>query len=535
MAHPLFGPEIRMMLLDNNPVGMKAFVETLNPTTIAETLTEDAFTVEQVWQVLSQAEPRQAAVVFEYFPPEWQVRLAAGTGRPQMARLIELMSHDDRVALLRRLPEKVSAELLRLVDEVDRRDIATLFRYAENTVGAIMTTDYAWLPADLTTGQAIERLRHQAPDRETIYYVYVLDEASRRMLGILSLRSVVLSLPTTPVRDVMLSNDIVTLRASDDREKAAETLIKYDLLAIPVLDDSGRLVGIVTHDDIVDVITQEATEDLQKQGAVGPFRGNYLETGYFTIWWKRASWLCLLFVAELATFTVMAEFDEALAAILVLSLFVPLCLSTGGNSGSQAATIVTRELALGHVTVRDWWKVLRHELLMGVMLGVTLGSIGLLRGASTSEELRSAKKEMEESIQVVVPADQPLTTDERGAYRVPEGTAIAAREPVKRRTDITAPKGAAPEEVRRGDEIVYTFPPETITQTETVGRWRFACVIALAVSFICLWGTLIGSMLPLAFHKIGADPALASSPFVATFVDVTGIAAYFTIATLILF
>ena len=147
------------------------------------------------------------------------------------------------------------------------------------------------------------------------------------------------------------------------------------------MDDDGRLVGIVTHDDIVDVINQEATEDLQKQGAVGPFRGNYLETGLFTIWWKRASWLCLLFAAELATFTVMAEFDEALQTILVLSLFVPLCISTGGNSGSQAATIVTRELALGHIAVRQWFRVLRHEIVMGLLLGVTLGIIGLFRGA----------------------------------------------------------------------------------------------------------------------------------------------------------
>jgi magnesium transporter len=534
MAHPLFGPEIRMMLLDENHPGLKAFVETLNPTTIAETLTEDAFSVEQVWQVLSQAEPRQAALVFEYFSPDWQVKLAAGAGRAQMAKLIELMSHDDRVALLRRLPAKVSAELLRLVDEVDRRDIATLFRYAENSVGAIMTTDYAWLPADLTTGQAIERLRLQAPDRETIYYVYVLDEPTRRMLGILSLRAVVLSTPNTPIRDVMLANDLVTLRAADDREKAAETLIKYDLLAIPVLDDAGRLVGIVTHDDIVDVIQQEATEDLQKQGAVGPFRGNYLETGPFTIWRKRAVWLCLLFAAELMTFTVMSHFESALEAVLVLSLFVPLCLSTGGNSGSQAATIITRELALGHITVGDWWRVLRHEIWMGVLLGLTLGVIGFFRGASTSEDLRSAKREMEEAIQVAVPEGQELQVDSDGRYLIPEGTRLAISEPVKLRTLIAPPAGVKPQETASEGERIYKFPKETVVRTETVSRWRFAIVIAYAVAFICLWGTLIGSMLPLIFHRVGADPALASSPFVATFVDVTGIFAYFTIATNIL-
>src|SRR5262245_59569320 len=272
MPHALFGPEVRMMLLDGNTAGLKAFVETLNPSTVAATLSGDTFTVDQVWEVLSRADGRRAAMVFEYMPIDWQVTLAQGAGRPQMARLIELMSHDDRVALLRRLPPEVSADLLRLVDEADRRDIATLFRYAETTVGAIMTTDFAWLPADLTTGQAIERLRAQAPDRETIYYVYVLDEASRRMLGILSLRALVLSSPTTPIRDVMLVSDIVSQRAAEDREKAAEALTKYGLIAIPVLDDDGRLVGIVTHDDIVDVINQEATEDIQRQAGVGPIR-----------------------------------------------------------------------------------------------------------------------------------------------------------------------------------------------------------------------------------------------------------------------
>jgi magnesium transporter len=396
VAHPLFGPEIRMMLLDNNNVGLKAFVETLNPTTTAETLSEDEFSVEQVWQVLSQAEPRKAAVVFEYFPPDWQVELAAGTGRPQMARLIELMSHDDRVDLLRRLPSQVSSDLLRLVDEADRRDIASLFRYTENSVGAIMTTAYAWLPANLTTGGAIERLRLQAPDKETIYYVYVLDEASRRMLGIVSLRSIVLSAPNTPLRDVTLKSDIVSLKATDDRERAAETLVKYDLLAIPVLDDDGRLVGIVTHDDIVDVINQEATEDIQRQAAVGPMRESYLEVSLGKLWYSRGRWLALLFALQMFTINAMAHYDDQLKVLLLLSAFVPVCLSVGGNSGSQAAALVTRGLALGQVSTRDWFKVLRRELIVGVALGVTIGIMGLARTwlFTSPDDLKPATLEM---------------------------------------------------------------------------------------------------------------------------------------------
>jgi magnesium transporter len=535
MAHPLFGPEVRMMLLEKNAPGLKAFVETLNPITVVDALAGDSFTVEQVWEVLEKADPRHQAKVFEYFPIEWQVKMAEGAGRPQMARLIELMSHDDRVDLLRRLPPKVSEALLRLVDDADRRDIAALSRYGENTVGSIMTTDYAWLPADLTARQAIERLRAQAPDRETIYYVYIVDEQTRKMLGILTLRALVLADPNTSIRRLMLTSDLVTLRAADDRQAAAEALRRYGLIAIPVLDDEGRLVGIVTHDDIVEVINQEATEDLQKQGAVGPFRGSYLETGFLTIWRKRSLWLCLLFAAELMTFTVMAGFEEALAAVLVLSLFVPLCISTGGNSGSQAATIITRELALGHIVVRDWWRVLRHEILMGAVLGVTLGVIGFFRGAFTSEDLRSAKKELAEPMQVAVPAGDELQTDGEGSYVIPVGAPMAIREPVKRRTLVTPPSGAKPAVETQGAERVYSFPPATVARTETVGRWQFALVIALSVAFICLWGTIIGAMLPLGFNEMGWDPALASSPFVATFVDVTGILAYFSIATLVLF
>jgi magnesium transporter len=457
MPHPLFGPEVRMMLLDGNTAGLKAVVETLNPSTVAETLSGDTFTVEQVWEVLGAADPRHAATVFEYFPMEWQVQLAQGAGRSQMARLIELMSHDDRVALLRRLPDQVSEALLRLVDEADRRDIATLFRYAENSVGAIMTTDYAWLPVNLTTGQAIERLRAQAPDRETIYYVYVLDEANRRMLGILSLRALVMSEPGTPIRDVMLTNDVVTLRASEDRERAAEALTKYGLLAIPVLDDDGRLVGIVTHDDIVQVINQEATEDIQRQAAVGPIRESYLQAPLQTLWVSRGKWLALLFVLQMLTINVMLHYEVELKVLLILSAFIPVCLSVGGNAGSQAAALVTRSLALGQVRTADWARVLRRELIIGLALGATIGVLGLAR------------------------------------------------------TWLFTSSGDLGDASLAG--LSYT--------------------IALSVALICLAGTLVGSLLPLAVARFGGDPAIASVPFIATLSDVLGIVIYFNVALLI--
>ena len=459
MAHPLFGPEVRMMLLEGNAHGMKAFVETLNPATVADTLAADTFTVEQVWEVLGKADPRQQAKVFEFFPPDWQVKMAQGAGRPQMARLIELMHHDDRVDLLRRLPPATADALLRLVDEADRRDIAALSRYGEHTVGSIMTSDYAWLPAELTAQQAIERLRVQAPDRETIYYVYVVDEGSRRMLGILTLRALVLADPTTPIRRLMLTNDLVTLRAADDQETAAEALRKYGLIAIPVVDDERRLVGIVTHDDIVNVINQEATEDIQKQAAVGPMREGYLEAPLHTVWYSRGKWLALLFVMQMITINAMRHYEDELKVLLILSAFIPVCLSVGGNAGSQAAALVTRGLALGQVNVSDWLRVFRRELIVGLALGAMIGILGLVR------------------------------------------------------------------------TWVFTTSGDPELGSASVAHLSYT--IALSVAAICLAGTLIGSLLPLAVARFGGDPAIASVPFIATLSDVLGIVIYFNIAYLI--
>src|SRR6185503_2644042 len=169
--------------------------------------------------------------------------------------------------------------------------------------------------------------------------------------------------------------EVVSVRAAEDRDKVAKTLAQFDLIALPVVDDQNRMVGIITHDDVMDVVVQEATEDVHRMGAVAPMAENYLTADFVTVWRKRAFWLACLFVAELFTFTALSYFDEAINRIVVLALFVPLCISTGGNSGSQAATLITRAMALGQVTLRDWGRVLRHELVMGIVLGLTLGAI----------------------------------------------------------------------------------------------------------------------------------------------------------------
>jgi magnesium transporter len=453
MSHPLFGPEVHLMLQENDTPGMKAFCESLHPATAAETLAEE-LEVEEVWRFLQHTSIKEQAAIFEYFPLEWQVQMVQGTGRQHMAKLIEQMSHDDRVDLLRRLRPRVAEELLRLVDEADRRDIATLVKYEENSAGAMMTTDYAWLPATITVSEALDRLRLQAPDRETIYYVYVLDE-QRKLLGVVSLRDLILAPRHAVIRDLM-ETEAITVCVTDDREKVAQEIARYDLLAIPVLAEDGRLVGIVTHDDGMDVVVEEATEDAQRMGGVAPLTEKYLEANFLTIWRKRVVWLSLLFVAGMFTIMALARYQEALAEVLVLTLFIPLCIGTGGNSGAQAATLITRELALGELTVNDWFKVLIHELMMGLALGLSLGVIGI--------------------------------------------------------------------------GVCWLLPRSMLG--EHVAWWELALVVSQAVAAICIWGTVVGSMLPLGFRALGFDPAFASSPFVAMFVDVTGIIIYFSIATL---
>jgi magnesium transporter len=467
MPHPLFGPEIRDMLNQRDTAGMAALCEELHPATIAETVGED-FTPEEIWQLISAADIRTQAAIFEYLPVELQESMVENTARPQVGRLIEKMSHDDRVDLLRRLPSRVSENLLRLVDEADRRDIKTLFNYEEGTVGAMLTTDYAWLPPNLTAAEAVDQLRQQAPDRETIYYIYVLDEAQRRpegglaprtLLGVISLRDLILA-PRHKLLSELMEEELIALKYSDDRRTAADLLARYDFIAVPVLDDEGRMLGIVTHDDAIDVITEEATEDLQRQAAVGPIEGNYLEAGFGTVWSNRIRWLAILFVAQMFTISVLNHYEDSIKKILVLATFIPLIMSVGGNAGSQAATLVIRAVALDEVRLNQWKRVFGRELLMGLALAGTLGVMGWFR-------------------------------------------------------------------------TWFLTPLDMIPGPELLGALSW--VISLSVLGACLWGTLLGAMLPLLIHRAGWDPALISSPAIATLSDVSAIVIYFNIARLFFF
>ena len=526
MAHPLFSPEIRFSLEKGDREGMREFSEALHPATVAEALDDD-FKVEDSWRFLQESPIDTQAEIFSYLPTEEQARLVKGVGRPHMALLIERMGHDDRAKLLRHLDPKVTEAILRLIDDAERRDIAALVNYPENTAGAIMTTDYAWLPANITVEDALERLRLQAPDRETIYYVYLVDD-QRRLQGVVTLRMLILA-PRKEILADLMETQLVTVKVDDPKEMVSQTMARYDLLAIPVVDHDDKLVGIVTHDDAMDAVVSAATEDVHRMGAVEPMKDSYLDASFATVWRKRSVWLSCLFLAELFTFTALSYFEDAIAKVVVLSLFVPLCISTGGNSGSQAATLITRALALGEITRKDWFRIFKHEMMMGLALGATLGAIGLFRASLTPETVRDSSHPRHESFVVRTPVTKPLNLLEKGTYELPVGT-------VQRMLSEKSEKVRLPESMEsltpkeESGELVYEFPESCTMLRPPVDRWDLALVIGFSVAGICIWGTLVGSMLPLIFHKFGIDPGIASSPFVATFVDVTGIIIYFSIA-----
>jgi magnesium transporter len=453
MFDPLLLPELREMLIENDTPAMQEFCDVFHPGIVAENL--EALSPADSWRILSQAAPRRRGEIFEFFSRPRQMELVTTLERPHVSSLIQEMASDDRADLLRHMDHAQVELLLPLFAQAERDDIKKLLSYPEHSAGSIMTTEYASLRADMPVKDALAQLRTQAPNRETIYYVYVIDEG-RHLCGFVSLRTLFLARPETLVSELM-DEDVISVRVDDDQEEVANKIARYDFIAMPVVDDQGRLVGIVTHDDVLDVVRQEATEDVHRMGGMEPLTEQYLEANFVTLWRKRATWLSLLFVAELFTFTALAHFEDEIGKIVALSLFVPLCISTGGNSGSQAATLITRAMALGEVKLVDWLRVIRHELAMGVALGITLGAIGFVRAALTSQSILGE-----------------------------------------------------------------------------ANRWLLATVISQTVAAICLWGTLVGSALPLIFKRLGVDPGVASSPFVATFVDVTGIVIYFSIARIYL-
>jgi magnesium transporter len=292
--------------------------------------------------------------------------------------LIRLLAPDDAADVIQAAAPDDRDGLFQLFDAPTREEVMALMAYEEDAAGGLMSTRYARVRPEMTVGEAIVYLRKQArTNLETLYYVYVLDE-QQHLLGVLSLRELFASEAGIRVRDVM-HRDFLFVRTDQDQESVSRVFAENDLVAIPVVDDEGRIQGIVTIDDIVDVVQEEATEDIQKIGGTEALDAPYLQVDMLQMVRKRAGWLSALFLGEMLTASAMAHFEDEIARAVVLALFVPLIISSGGNSGSQATTIVIRAMALDELRLRDWWRVARREVAAGVTLGLVLGSIGYLR------------------------------------------------------------------------------------------------------------------------------------------------------------
>ncbi len=288
------------------------------------------------------------------------------------------LAPDDVADLVQATPIEERGKLLALLDDATRKEIGALLAYSEDEAGGLMNPRYARLRADASVDEAISYLRRQTRERvESIYYAYVLDEL-QKLVGVVSFRQLMMARGDARVRDVMVT-DLVTVQDEMDQEAVARVFAQHNLMCVPVVDAEGRMKGVVTADDIVDVVREEATEDIQKIGGSAALDAPYLQVGFRDMIKKRGGWLVVLFVGEMLTASAMANYQKEIEATALLALFVPLILSVGGNSGSQASTLVVRAIALGEVRLRDWWRVLGREALMGLALGTLLGGIGFLR------------------------------------------------------------------------------------------------------------------------------------------------------------
>ncbi len=378
LRNPLVVPFLRELIEAGEQEAVREFLDDHHPAQVAE-IVEDLEPSEGD-ALLKLLEPRSRAEVMGYLEDETQERIISAINPSDAAALLQLMSHDERANLVNRLDDDIVDEILRRLAHAEREDIRRLASYEPGTAGAVMTTDYATLPPAITVREAIDRLRQEAPDRETIYYSYIVD-SDRKLLGLVSLKKLLLSRPRARIEDVM-KTDMIVARLDEDQESVAKKIEEYDLIAIPVVDSDDRLLGIVTHDDAADILRQAQAEDLLQFGGVSPDpevdEAPYWQQSVYSAFRRRIKWLVMLFMAENLTYPVMHNFkwvtdDNHFPA---LELFLPLLIGTGGNAGSQTVGTVIRGLALGEIEKEHTFRVLFREFLTGLLLGLCLGTLG---------------------------------------------------------------------------------------------------------------------------------------------------------------
>ena len=371
----LLGPEIDQLLAQRRYDQLRKALLELEPADIADLV--DGLAQDQAALVFRLLPRDLAADVFSYLDVEQQQNLITHLGNERVAALINELDPDDRTALLEEMPAEVAQRLIALLTPAERNITQTILGYPEESVGRLMTPDYVRVRPEWTIAQAMEHIRKYGRDVETVNVIYVVDDTGK-LIDDLRIRQFLLADPQQTVESIM-DRKSIALHATDDREEAVRVMHHYDRVALPVIDSRDILVGIVTADDVADVAEEEVTEDIQKMGGMEALDVPYLETGFGPLLRKRGGWLSFLFLGEMLTATAMGYFENEISRAVVLALFVPLIISSGGNAGSQASSLIIRSMAIGEVSIRQWMRVLMRELASGVSLGALLGSIAIVR------------------------------------------------------------------------------------------------------------------------------------------------------------
>ncbi len=449
MPNTLLLPEIREMLASGNAAELAEFCNALHPASTAEFM--EGLTGEESWQVLQYAEPGVRVEIFHYFDIDHKLAALQTQDRAEVAELVAAMAGDDRVDLLSELDEPFLNDLLQLLPVSERRDFLRLSQYPEGTAGAVMTAEVVRLPETLTIRQALDQLGKVADQAETIYYLYIVDDDDH-LRGVVTARQMLsmIKRPETVLSEIMDRN-VLAVGPMDDQEDVADKVARLDLLAIPVVDQQNRMLGIITHDDVIDVLHEEATADAHRIAGVEPLDETYLRTPILTLSWKRGIWLGLLFFFALLTAFALERYEAPFQKWVWLVPFIPLVISSGGNSGSQSATLIITALSRGHVTLADWSRIATRELAMGLVLGGGLATLGFI--------------------------------------------------------------------------VSLIFIPE-----DSGNSFLAPLVVPVTLLLVVIAGTMTGASLPLVFERIGWDPALMSSPFVAGIIDIVGILIYVNVA-----
>ncbi|GAB64288.1 MAG: magnesium transporter [Candidatus Jettenia sp.] len=382
----IFLPEIKELIETKDFKGLRDFLRERHPADIVDILRE----LNPTERVMSfrLLDKNKISEVFALFEPIEQEELLKQFTEQHAREILIQMQPDDRTQLFDELPAYVVERLLKLLPSLERKEANELLNYPHNSAGRIMTPEYVDLQMDMTVGKALEHIRKTGPNRETIYICYIVDE-TKKLRGVASLKNIILANTDQLIKDIMNEN-VFYVHTTDDQEKAAQVVQKYDILAVPVVDNEDRLVGIVTVDDILDVVQEEATEDFQRMAGIQTIEEEYFRVGFTKRVSNRISWLVILVIAATISQTILRSYSGILNSIIALTYFIPMLTGSGGNTGSQSSTLIIRALATGEIKTTEWWRIILREFKVGVALGLIMGIIAFTIAAISLRQITLA-------------------------------------------------------------------------------------------------------------------------------------------------